>query len=476
MNSPDKHADNPSGQSMIEKDEVIDLRDTCKKLGRGLGQIIGLAMLGSVIAVAGKLATSPEQTVLTSTRVIFSFDGFEKGEYPDHSKFQPDDLRAPEIISESLKRQGLDVTGELQSHIRGSLDIEGIVPPDIAKDRDRLRALGQIPRLYTPDEYAVTLSLPRNFMLSSEQREHLLNEIVSVYREKFQRTYALVPVDFGNLFDALQRADFPEYEQIFNREIDKISTYLAQQLDQSKFFRSPTTNLSFQDLIGQTQFFSQTQLTEVLGLIYQGGLSRNRTIAIAKMNYSLQNLEGEERHWMENEKVIHDLLAQTQVQAQSYVLGIKSQATNQQPSATPTLDQGLIDSLLANDAYNFLVRRALDAGLQVKNLQADKAQLLERLEAMKSAKEDTGAIAQVEKSLAELEPAYQELIDNIRKTQADFARQQFADAIRMSDAVTTTGGIARMLALTGAAGCFLGLAAGMGLSLLGVYIGSAKKN
>jgi hypothetical protein len=30
--------------------------------------------------------------------------------------------------------------------------------------------------------------------------------------------------------------------------------------------------------------------------------------------------------------------------------------------------------------------------------------------------------------------------------------------------------------LTGVSGCLLGLAAGVGLSLLGIYIGSSKKN
>jgi hypothetical protein len=480
---PSQHSDEPSHKTTREAADTlasgqdfdtIDLRDLFKRLGRGLGQIIGLAMLGTVIALVSCLTTSPRRMALTVTRVIFSFDGFEKGEYPDGSKFQPDDLRAPEIISKALKRQGLDATGELQSQIRGALNIEGIVPPDITKDRDRLRTLGQTPQPYTPDEYVLTLSLPRDSSLDLDQRAHLLSEIVSVYRENFQRTYASVPIDFGNVFDVLPHADFPEYEQILNREIDKISAYLAQQLDQGKSFRSPTTNLSFQDLLGQTQLFAQTQLDEVLGLIYQGGLARNHATAMAKMDYSLRVLDDEERHAIENEKVVRDLLAQTETQTQNYVLGIKSQA-NPPRAESSTLDQGLINSLLANDAYNFLVRRALDAGLQVKQVQAEKAQLLERLEAVKSAQDDAGAIAQVEKSLGELKPAYDNLIANIRTTQADFSRQQFADAIRLSDVVTTVSGISRAVLTAGVVGCFLGLAAGLGLSLLGIYIGSAKR-
>src|SRR5579871_6204035 len=110
MHNPAEHTRNPSGrptsEDMTEEAPIIDLLDIFTRLGRGLGQILGLAMLGAVIAIFGGLATRPWQLVPTSTRVAFAFPGFEKGEYPDHSRFQPDDLRAPGIIAEALKRQG----------------------------------------------------------------------------------------------------------------------------------------------------------------------------------------------------------------------------------------------------------------------------------------------------------------------------------------------------------------------------------
>jgi hypothetical protein len=459
MHSPDEHGHPTPDQRMIEDDDFIDLRDTIRRLGRGLGQILGLAMLGAVIAMVGFLIIRPWQSVSTSTRIVFSYPGFEKGEYPDHSKFQPNDLRTPEVIAEAIKRQGLDMSAEFQSQLRGALGIAGVIPPGSPKD-------------YLPDEYIVTLTLPERFPISKDQRARLLNEIVGVYHENFQRTYSSTLAAFGHVFDILPNADFPEYQLIFNREIDNITDYLTQQFEQGKSFRSPTTNLSFKDLLDQTQFFAQNRLSEPLERIYQGGLSRNRTLEMAKMEYSLRLLDEQEQHAAGDQKVFTNLLAQTQ--AQSYVVDTKSQANQPHPEIA-MLDQDF-DSLPASETYSFLIRRALESGLKASQLQADKALLLDQLEAMKSAKEDPGAMAQVQKLLAELEPAYQELIDNIRKTQADFARQEFAGAIRISDAVTTTDGTSRRLALTGAMGCFLGFAAGAGLSLLGVYIGSAKKN
>jgi hypothetical protein len=93
---------------------------------------------------------------------------------------------------------------------------------------------------------------------------------------------------------------------------------------------------------------------------------------------------------------------------------------------------------------------------------------------LKNTGEDQSAIiAQVQKSLSDLETSYMELIANIRRTHADFAKQQFADAIRVS-MQPITGSKYKPLAVAGAIGGFVGLALGMGLSLLGVYVGAKR--
>jgi hypothetical protein len=456
--------------------EGIDLRDIFVRLARGFAQTLGLAALGLVIAAVVYLLASPFVATTTTSRVVFAFDGFNKGEYPDHTKFQPDDLTASDIVIEALNREKLDASNEIQSQIRAALTVEGIIPANVVKERDRMRAAGQTVSAYFPDEYLVTLTLPRKFPLTIQQRETLLYAIVSAYEEKFQRTYATLPLA-GNIFETLHNADYFEYDLILNREIQNISDSLSQQLDKAKSFRSPTTNLSFGDLLRQAEIFEQIQLNETLGLIRRHGLSRDRETAMVKMDYYMQTLDDQEQKAVADEKVVQDLLTKTQDRTQNYVLGIKSQAAQQRPEA-PILDQGLVDSLLANDAYSFLVHKALDAGLTVKTIQAEKNQLLIRRKSMESflqakSEDQSVYITEVQKALNKLETTYQELIGKIRQTQADFARQQFGDAVRISMQPTTDSKF-RPLAIAGIIGAFLGLAAGMGLSLLGVYVGGKK--
>ena len=475
--------DNTQGRA-VETDydpyEGIDLRDVFARLARGFAQTLGLAALGLVIAAVIYLVASPSVTTTTTSRVIFAFDGFANGEYPDHTKFQPDDLRAPDVVIEALNRQKLGASEESQSKIRSALTIEGIIPPYVIKERDRLRAAGQAVPSYVPDEYQITLTLPRKFPLTSQQRALMLNEIVTVYREKFLRTYGALPLAFGNVEETLRDADLFEYEFILNAEAQSIYAYLNQQIEKAKSFRSPTTNLAFSDLLKQAQLFDQIELNETLGRIRLNNLSRDRNAALIKMDYTLKTLADRERTASEEEKTTREFLEKAEEHArnQNYVLGVKSQAT-QARTETPVLDQGLVDSLLANDSYSVMIRKALDASLLVKRIQAEEARILERRKEMDAAIRDGNSdqsmlIKQVEASIKVMEEAYDRLIANIRKTHADYAAQQYADAIRISMQPVTDSKY-RPLAVAGIIGGFLGLALGMGLSLMGVYVGGAKR-
>jgi hypothetical protein len=467
----------PPGPDLDEY-ESIDLRVLWERIAQGFYQILGLGLLGSVIAGLGYFVTEPRATVATSTRVIFSFPGFEKGQYPDKSKFQPDDLRSPTVIATALGRQGLDNSAVFQSVIRGALDIEGVISPEIVKERDRVRAAGLTPPLYIPDEYTITLSLPRSFPISDQKRESLLIEIVSEYRARFRRAYVEPPLAFGNVFAALSTVDLPDYELFLGKEMENITDYLHEQASKAPSFRSRTTNLSFNDLINQTQLFTRIYINETLGQIYINGLARHRQTAVLKMDYYIQTLEDQENKAVEEEKIVEDLLSKAQEHSQSYVLGIKT-AAGESASQRPMVDQGLLDSLLANDAYSFLVHQALEAGLKVRDLQAEITQVAGRRKSMQSFANQTdtsGASAlysQVEHSLGDLKVRYDELISDIRKTTADFELQEFADAIRFTSSVTTPGA-AKGVIVSLLTGLVLGVAGGTGLSLLGIYMGKPK--
>ena len=484
---------NDSSQQHFE-DDSIDFGELFGRLKRGLPMILGLATLGLALTAGGYYVGGQYQSVTTNTRVVFSFTGFEKGEYPDKSKFSPDDLRAPDNIAEALKRKGLATSEETQTQVRAALTVEAIIPDSIIKERDKLRAAGQTPRLYVPDEYTLTLTLPRKFPMSPREREVLLSEIVTVFQENFTRTYVAMPLNFGKAFESLLDADYSDYELVLHQEAKNINLLLAGLTGQapetgddksqlgtmSRSFRSPRTQLTFSDLLKQTQLFMQIRLNETLGLIRQHGISQDRSLALLKMDFHIKSLIDDENKAIEEEKVVQALLKQTQERAQNYVLGVKSQNGPQRADAT-VVDQGLLDSLLANDAYNFLIRKSLASSLATRSIQAEKIIMLEQKMRLatfttENLEERIATIAQFNKSLDALKKVYNRLINDIQLTYTDYQKQQFGDAVRIS-MQTKTQSFYRSLALAGIAGLGIGGALGLGLALLGLGGGrlSAKR-
>ena len=464
------------------EDDSIDFGELFGRLKRGLPMILGLATLGLALTAGGYYVGGQYLSVSTNTRVVFSFTGFEKGEYPDKSKFSPDDLRAPDNIEEALKRKGLATSEETQTQVRAALTVEAIIPDSIIKERDKLRAAGQAPRLYVPDEYTLTLTLPRKFPISPREREVLLSEIVTVFQENFIRTYVAMPLNFGKAFESLLDADYSDYEFVINEEAKNVNLLLIgltgqtgdEQLStgtMSRSFRSPRTQLTFNDLLKQNQLFVQIRLHETLGLIRQHGISQDRSLALLKIDFQIKTLIDNENKAIEEEKVVQALLKQTQERAQNYVLGVKSQNGPQRADAT-VVDQGLLDSLLANDAYNFLIRKSLAASLATRRIQAEKIIMLDQRARLanfvsQNLEDRTATIAKFNKSLDALKKVYTQLINDIQLTYTDYQMQQFGDAVRIS-MQTKTEGFYRSLAMAGISGLGIGGALGLGLALLGI--------
>lgn len=449
-------------------DDSIDIADLIRRVRRGLWTTVGLTLLGFAVGIILGLVTTSRQTAVSTLRVTFGFPGAENGTYPNGMKFQPDDVRAPDVVSEAVDRLNIaDSPPNLISKVRGAVSVSGLVSANVVRERDRLRAAGQTLPTFFPDEYEISLIWPRDDVVDIPQRQKLLTEIVSAYRDKFRRTYVELPEQFSNVFSQLRNADFVEYELILNQQMQTLQAFLKQQIAQAKEFRSPTNNLSFRDLLKQVDLFSQIRMNEVLGLIYLGGLSKDRAHSLANMDYRLRTLKDRERRLIEEEAVVMNLLTKTQQRSQNYVLASQAEAT--QGSQT-VLDQGLIDALLANDAYNFLVRQALEAGRALKQVQSEIAVVQERRERMEAFIKDSPlgqaeATERVQTALRDLESGYQELLANVRTCLEDYARQEYADSIRITKQANT-GSWMKPLLLGAIIGCFTGGALGLGLSLL----------
>lgn len=451
----------------------LALADAClaslHKLRGGATHTAILAALGLILGAGGVFLTKRNQPRITTAHVQISFPGFERGEYPDGSKFQPGDLRRPSIIATALTQAGLPNTPESIAATRNALIVEGIVPPSALAARDRARDAGLPVPQFIPDQYELRFSPSRSADLDDTQRRRLLDAIVAAYRESFKNTHGDLPRRFGQAAAALRAVDYIEYELVLRSEIKSTRTFLEGRLENAKSFRATSTNLSFKDLIEQTELFERIQLNEVLGLIRSHGLSRDRDAAMTKMQNELRRLSDRLKLAQEEEALIKNLLLRTQSRAQEYAMDatIGAQTSGQ----APLIDRTMVATLLANDAHSRLVRESIDAGLRVTTIQNEILRMTEQYENMRSflangAEKQSASLAEFETALKLLEESYAHLIENIRKTQGDFAAQFLGEAVRLNQPPQTAT-LTRPALLGGLMGAFLGACLGMGLSLLG---------
>ena len=357
-------------------------------------------------------------------------------------------MKSPPIVAEAIRRKGLDQSGDFQRKISAAFDIEPVVPSALA--RARALTAGQTPPTYIPDEYVVSLSLPRNSPPSIEERGLLLNEIVSVYQEQAQRIQASIPLPVGNLVEVLAHTDADDYGEVINAEVQSLTACLSQLNAEAPVFRSQKTNLSFSDLLRECQIFGQTYVSKTLKLIRLANAAATSRTALSKMDNDLQALADQEREAIEEQKTFREFLDE----AEANIKG---------PDAT----------------YDFAFRKALDAGIRVNGLQSDEARILgqrKRIEAAVSSDSRTEFTQkrEVDLSLQPLETAYQKMVIDIRNTYADYARGRIIDAVHI-ESMATSSGVLWPLVTAGIVGLSLGLAGGIGMSLLRIYVGEWKR-
>jgi len=460
-----------------ENDEILNLREIVGRLRRGGRLIIALIFIGATVAMVVDLLDSPFSTETTSTRIVFSYPGFAADEYPDHSKFQIDDIRSGRYLADALARQHLKLSAKETEDIATGFLIEPVIPPEIAAQRERLRNSNVAMQPYSPDEFVLSINLPRSFPLSSNQRRQLLLDIIDGYKINFQQTYADTPPTFGAAFDVLAGQDISSYEYVLNKEFQTMIDFLDTRSKDAPTFRSRSTGLTFGDLARRTHVFEETRLFSILSRIRKLGYTSDPETVLGQIQYHISVYKERLLDATNEENVVNILLAKAQEREQSYVLGIRSQAT-QQKQDTTTVDKGLIDSLLANDSYNLLIRRSLDIGIHQRQMQSQVDILNQRYTWVADAAKAPGSdhereINAVKEDLRGIESLYLKFVSDIRNEETDYAQQKFADAVKITN-YPVSESLYRRIVLICAIGAALGGMLGAGLSILDVPVGKGR--
>lgn len=276
-------------QSDHDEDE-IDLGQLIRKVMSGRTMIYLCTLVAILIAGLGFIGYNivlQKDQGNVSTVISFNFKGIEEGLSPDgETSFNISELTNKQVLENTISQLGLGVKSIDSETLRRNIEIQGIVPADVMrritlinkmaeKDVTQLEKISDM--TYYPTQYKINLKITKDMELDQQESEQVLLAIVNNYKEYFMVKYndreilstAINTVELG-------RYDYSEYIMLVNSQLGIAKTYLETKQEEAPGFRSKTTGVSFEDLLGQVDLIQNVEINNVQAVINTFVVTKNK--------------------------------------------------------------------------------------------------------------------------------------------------------------------------------------------------------
>lgn len=333
-------------------------------------------------------------------RLVLSFRGIEKGDYPSGRKFSPGDLRARDVLSGALADAGIGAGRADLNRVSARLEVLPIIPSGVLSRWKKADRDGVKREDYSPSDFDLALSVPG---LSVGEHVRLLDAILKRYqsRVKFEESAALGFISNwseASYRDLVDQYDYWDIPDILDQNVELLNRYLKELIENSMNYKDPASQFSFRDTQKELKIWSATRLEALKGVTYRGRLVKNKDTALLTAQYRLEDLDIQVRRRTGEALEAMKLLEASQ----------KSQALAATQSATrdglPIVDASVLDRLVRSDYLGPLVKRISELQEETKRLEAEKWRL----------EKDTTLLPQARNiTPSELPAGYRELVATV---------------------------------------------------------------
>jgi hypothetical protein len=304
-------------------------------------------------------------------RVVLSFRGIERGQYPSERRFSPTDFRAPGVLSAALADAGIGSGRTDLNRVSASLEVLPIIPPEVLLRWRKADRDGAKREDYSPSEFALTLAIPN---LSAAEEVRLFDAIVKRYQQRI-RLEQIAALTFASTWsgasyqDLINRYDYWDIPYILDKNVELLNRYLRQLVEESQNYQDPISQFSFRDVQKEFAIWSATRLEALKGVTYQGRLVKNKETEILTSQYRLEDLDIQVLRGKDETAEAMKLLEASQ--KPPGISGTRS-ATRE---GLPIVDSGVLDRLIKSDYLGPLVKRISELQEQTARVEAEKRRL-----------------------------------------------------------------------------------------------------
>ncbi len=249
-------------------------------------------------------------------------------------------------------REGLSISNVLTSEAYDQMSLYY----KAAMDKGNLEAVSEMLKTAgKTNRYMISLNY-RNTTLTRDQAVLLLNEILLVYRDSFEKQYNQLPL-LGNFAAALDlsKYSFNNSIRIFRNQIRQMEAYLSKRaISGIKTFRSGLTGYKVEDLKDRLSMLRTTDLNTTAAYIYVNSVTAGDAEAEIT-NYQWQ-IEEERRALNLATEKFNSLKADIAAyEKDPEVYSTTEGSTTTSTAETTSLDTNLLTNRTGLDAYDNMI-------------------------------------------------------------------------------------------------------------------------
>lgn len=224
--------------------------------------------------VLSKLYVDRIQTYSAEAVIRYKDSCVSNGLSLDGSKFDVNEIVSPKVIANANKDLSFNVTDD---GIRANTKIIPIVPSSEEKLQAAKEKLGEEYE-YHPNVFKILYHGNHSYYETRDTLDKLIDNYFKYYNEKYLYLASVSEIDYNINNEGF---DYLEQAEILQNNIDSTISILKSYVSDNEY-RSPTTGLTFNDLINEFSYLSEFKLPLIFSRIYTAKLTMDKDLLINK--------------------------------------------------------------------------------------------------------------------------------------------------------------------------------------------------
>ena len=215
-----------------------------------------------------------KQTYSSKVIIQYSDPCISNGKTLDGATFDPNEIKAPAVILNVLKDLGYE--NKKIDSVRENISISSITPTTVENLKASKEKLGE-EYTYYPNTFVITYKGNSSF----ESTRDILSSVISNYCKYYSEMY-LYGATLNEIDRDLNKKNFDyieQTEQIHDNVTQTIEALTAYAKD-SAGYRSPSTGMTFNDLLKEFERVNEYSVSQIFSKIYEGQVTKDKTLLI----------------------------------------------------------------------------------------------------------------------------------------------------------------------------------------------------